>query len=144
MSAADSRIPDGVIIPVRPIDCLQPQSSAFRVEGRLGRRYSVKVDVFRLSVSVLTAHGTTRHFAFPVLWRFQSFSQGPTNLFPLFSAAATLRAQLRATSIRKPTKKKCCIRGSQEKRLKSVIAQMDKRHKQSKRYDHLLISTSNS
>lgn len=70
MSAADSRIPDGVIIPVRPIDCLQPQSSAFRVEGRLGRRYSVKVDVFRLPVSVLTAHGTTRHFAFPVLWRF--------------------------------------------------------------------------
>lgn len=75
MSTADSRICDGVFIPVRSIDSLQPQRSAFFFKGRPGRRYSVKVDVFRLPMSVFTANGATRHFAVPVLKRCQLRSQ---------------------------------------------------------------------
>lgn len=129
MSAADSRIRDGVFIPVRSIDSLQPQRSAFFFKGRPGRRYSVKMDVFRLSMSVFTANGATRHLALSVLERFRLRSQNkvppsvsapskPNNAPPHREALAIVAdvgdIKKNNDNKKRPTKKKGCIQDTRE------------------------------
>lgn len=141
MSAADSRIRDGVFIPVRSIDSLQPQSSAFLFKGRPGRRYSVKVDFFRLSVSVLASNGATRHLAFPVLERFRSRSQ--YNVPPSVSAVSARLYSAAPRCVRncarrrrwRPTKKKGCVQNTQENRESAAAL-----HASNPKYNNRLLS----
>lgn len=133
MSAADSRIGDGVFIPVRSIDSLQPQSSALLLKGRPGRRYSVKVNVFRLSMSVLTADGATRHLAFLVLLRFRFRSVSTQSKLSTATPRRARNCGPRRRLNKKPTKKKCCIQDTREKGNLQCLSSNQK-------YNHRLLS----
>lgn len=115
MSAADPRIGDGVFIPIGAVDRLQPQSSALLLEGRPGRRDPVKVDVFGLTVSVLTADGATRHLVEVSSRLSLDTRKVPPRLFPLPPTGAAKPRCVRNCARRwEPTKKKGCVQDIRE------------------------------